>query len=202
MGAVKDLLVLLGKGVRVREIDKEYQEKKLFGPWGLEELAKLYKGFPKDKLQTAALYYCRKNLLDGLRELAVNLKKKGFILGILSSNPQFIIDSLRRFLPVDFAFGTQLDFCQGIANGKIKRELNMYEKSEILRREEEKYSITSQNVMVIGRATINHLLMAEEAGKFIGFNPETENLTKIINANQEIKKFLLLKNSSHFPQLR
>jgi len=42
MGVIKDFLVLSGKEKEVKKMDREYQIRKLFGTWGLEELDQLY----------------------------------------------------------------------------------------------------------------------------------------------------------------
>lgn len=49
MGGIKDLLVGLGKKEAI-DIDREYQFRKLFGPWGGEELAKLYQGLARKRV--------------------------------------------------------------------------------------------------------------------------------------------------------
>ena len=182
MGAIKDLLVLLGKGEKASLLDKIYQKKKFFGPWGLQELGQLYKGFSKDKLESLALSYSSTKLVDGLRETIVELKKQGFLIGALSSNPQFLMDTLKKKMPLDFSFGTQLDFSQKVANGRLWRELNRYGKAEILRKKREEYRLRKEDIILIGKPTITHLPMIKEAGVFIGFDPITENILEIIKS--------------------
>lgn len=179
MGGIKDILCLLGKEKEVGEIDREYQRRKYAGPWGLKELSKLYKGFSGDELRQISLDYCRQNLLPEMKEAVIKLKKKGFLIGVLSSNPQFMMDVLRKILPLDFAIGTELEFKKGVATGRIKREVNRYVKAEILRMKRKEYSVSKENVVVIRRATITHSLMAKEAGFFIGFDPMEDIMTDI-----------------------
>ena len=45
MGATKEILFPLGKEKEVKIIDEEYQRRKFSGPWGLEQVVSLYKGF-------------------------------------------------------------------------------------------------------------------------------------------------------------
>lgn len=179
MGAIKDILVLLGKEKEVKEIDAEYEKRKLLSPWGLKELAKLYFGFSKNELKKISFEYCQKNLLPGLKELVIELKKKGFLIGVLSSNPEFILDCLKLILPLDFVFGTQLDFQNGIATGEIKEEFTRYKKAEVLKRIIKKYGIKKENVIFVGKSTITQLPIAKEAGIAICFDPEKESFEDI-----------------------
>lgn len=179
MGGIKDLLVLLGKEKKVKEIDAEYQRRKFLGPWGLKELARLYQDISEDKLKEAAWEYCRKNLLKGIREFSVTLKEKGFLVGALSSNPQFMMDIVKDALPLDFAIGTQLEFREGIATGLIHKEVNRYTKAEILKRKRKEYGLNHKDVITIGRATITHLPMTRESGIFIGFDPRQETIEDV-----------------------
>ncbi|MCD6232841.1 hypothetical protein J7J81_00440 [bacterium] len=179
VGAIKDLLILLQKEKEVKEIDRIYQEKKFFGPWGLQELGRLYKGFSKSGLESLALHYSRNNLVNGLREAVMNLKKRNFLVGALSSNPQFVMDKLREKLPLDFAEGTQLDFYQNIANGKLWRELDRYKKADLLKKKLEKYGLRKEDVILVSTPSIVHLPMIKEVGFFIGFDPTTDNISEV-----------------------
>lgn len=179
MGGIKDLLVLLGKKKEAKEKDKEYQKRKLLGPWGLKELAELYKGFSEYELRRVALDYCQQNLLKGMREAVDGLKERGFLIGALSSDPQFMMDALKEILPLDFAIGTELEFKEGMPTGRIQKELTRYTKAEIIKMKRREYGLTKKNVIVIGRSSIAHLPMAREAGVFIGIDPAKETLEDV-----------------------
>jgi len=190
MGAIKDLLVGLGKKEAI-DIDEEYQWRKLFGPWGLDLLAELYQGFPEEKLKDISFDYEIEYLLPGLKEFVFELKDKGFLIGFLNSNPQFMMDSLKEHLPLDFAIGTQLEFKEGMATGKMKKEVNRYTKAEILKQKRKEYGIDKQNVITIGRSTITHLPIAKESGFYIGFDPTKETIsqiTRMIVTNKNLRK--------------
>lgn len=179
MGGIKDILCLLGKKKEINEIDREYQRRKFFGPLGLKKLVKLFRGNLKDRLKKVALDYCQQKLLKGMREALAEFKKRGFLVGVLSSNPQFVMDVLKEILPLDFAIGTELEFKKGVATGRIKKEVNRYTKARILKMKRKKYGLSKENVIVIRRATITHLPMAREAGVFIGFDPTKDTIIDI-----------------------
>lgn len=189
MGGFKDILVLLGKEKKVQEIDKEYQKRKISGPWGLEELAKLYRGFPEDKLKQIALNYCQKYLINGVKEFIKELKKRDFLIGAVSANPQFVMDALAEILPLDFSEGTKLEFKDGITTGKIQRKVDRYIKAEILREKRGKYGLKKENIIVIGDS-VTDLPMVKEAKVFIGFDGEKENagdICKMIITHEKLR---------------
>lgn len=190
MGAFKDILIYFGKEKEVVKIDKEYQKRKILGPWGLEKVAQLYRGISEKKLKEIAFDYCQKKLMEGMREIVVKLKERDFIVGALSSNPQFIMDTLKEILPLDFSEGTQLEFKNGIATGKIQKKVDRYGKAEILREKKKKYKIVKENVIVFG-GSITDIPMVKEAGVFIGFDAEKETIgdvTRMIVFNKEVLK--------------
>jgi len=171
MGAVKDVLVILGKGRETEEIDEEYQRRKFAGPWGLEELAKIYKGFSRNDLKEAALKYCQENLRSETREVLIELKKRGHILGALSANFQFIMDALLETLPLDFSEGSHIEFEEELATGGITKKTDRYMKTKILKEKMRNYGIEKENVIVIGHS-ITDLPMVKEAGVFVAFAPK------------------------------
>ena len=194
MGGFKDVLVLLGKGENVKKIDAEYRRKKHAGPWGLEKLSKLSKGFPGDKLRKTAFDYCKQNLQERAKETIKELKEKGFLVGALSSNPQFIIAPLTEILALDFSEGTQLEFKEGVATGKIQKKVDRYGKAKILEKKMKDYKLKKKDVIVIGHS-ITDLPMAELAGTFIAFCPKEdivkEKATKIVENFHQLKEELL-----------
>lgn len=193
MGGIKDLLVLLGKGKMVKTIDKEYQRRKFSGPWGLKELAELYKGFSLSKLKKVSLKYCQQNLLRGLKEASLLLKERGFLTGAISSNPQFLMDVVKDILLLDFAVGTELEFKKGVATGLIKKEVNRYTKTKILKTKRKKYGIAKKDVITLGRLAPSHLPLTKDVGKYIGFVPTKETLSDVfqmIIANKNLRKLL------------
>jgi len=193
MGGFKDILVLLGKEKEVQRIDEEYQRKKFTGPWGLKELADLYQGFSKDKLKKVAFNYCKQNLMKGARETLEELKKKSYLVGALSSNPRFVMGVLSEILPLDFCEGTQLEFKEGIATGRILKKVDRYRKAEILREKIKQFGIKKKNVTIVGDS-LTDLPMIEEAGLFIalGAKEEVKEKADIIVDRKDLKEILKL----------
>lgn len=192
-GGFKDILIVLGKDREVQRIDEEYQRRKHLGPWGLEELSKLYQGFSENELKRKVFNYCQQNLMEGAKAVLNKLKKKGYIVGALSSNPQFIMDALAQILALDFSEGTRLEFKGSGATGKIQKKVDRYGKAEILQEKMENYQIKKENLIVVGDS-ITDLPAAELAGVFIAFRPKDnivkERANKIVENFQQLKKLL------------
>ena len=113
-----------------------------------------------------------------MKEFIKELKKRDFLIGAISANPQFLMDALIKILLLDFSEGTKLEFKDGVATGKIKREVDRYIKAEILKEKREKYGLKKENIIVIGDSVTN-LPMVKEAKVFIGFDGKKEDAGEI-----------------------
>lgn len=190
-GGFKDILVILGKEKEVQWIDAEYQKRKHLGPWGLEQLANLYDGFNYEFLKTKALEYCRDNLMSGAEELIKHLKKNKYIVGAISSNPQFIMDALADLLNMDFSVGTKLGYQDNLATGKIDRKVDRYIKPRILAARQREWHINRENVVVVGDS-LTDVPIGELAGCFIAFNakPEAKEKADIIIEKKDLRELI------------
>ncbi len=173
IGAFKEILVFLGKEKQARRIDEEYQKRKLVAPWGLEQLAQLYKDVPQEKLKRLTLNYCQDNLMKGAERCFIKLKKRRYMAGALSSNPQFVMNVLSEMFSLSFAEGTKLEFKEGVATGKIVRPVDRHVKAQLLKEKMDKLYFEKQKTIVVGDS-ITDIPMAEKAGLFIAFNPKEE----------------------------
>jgi len=88
------------------------------------------------------------------------------------------MDALKEILPLDFSEGSELEFKNKKATGKIQRKVDRYIKSEILREKIKKYKLKKENVIVIGDS-ITDLPMAKESGIFIALLPKEKEVEKI-----------------------
>ncbi len=169
----KEILGLLGKETESEEIDKEYQKRKSSGPWGLEELVKLYQGFSKEELKKVALDYCENNIREESKQAIAQLKEKGYLVGVISSNPQFAGDALAEILSLDFAEGTEFEFENNVATGLIKRKIDRNIKPEILKEKINELGVQKQDVIVVGNS-VTTVPMSEIAEMFIAFLPKDD----------------------------
>ncbi len=163
---IKDILVILGKGEDVEKIDQEYQKRKNEGPWGLEEIAALYKGFSKDELEDVAVKYCDDNMQSRVKSFVEEARTHEAVLGLITANPQFVLDVLKEKFSLDFCYGTRLTFIDGVATGELEEKVDRFRKVQKLEKEMQNREIQKENTVVIGGA-VSDLPMAEKSGMFI-----------------------------------
>lgn len=190
-GGFKEILMLLGKKKEVLAIDREYQKRKHLGPWGLKELALLLKGFSIETVVKISKDYCVKKLMKGAQETISKLKEKNYTIGSISSNPKFVMDSLKKTLKLDFSCGNELELRKGIATGKILKKVDRYIKAEILKEKMTQYHIKKRNVAVVGDS-LTDVPMAELAAIFIAFNakPEVKESADILIKKKDLREIL------------
>jgi len=178
---MKDLLVLLGKKKEAKEIEREYQRRKLLGPWvrGIEKIAEQLQDNFIDRLVEVTSYYCERSLLKGIREFSQALREQNFLVGAVTSDPQFMMDVVKEDAKLDFAYGTELEFKSKIATGKVLKKLDRYDKAELIKRKAQEFNIPKQNIITIGESSIVHLPAAKKSNVFIGFDPRKETLSEI-----------------------
>lgn len=192
MGGLKDVLVMLGKEKEVQILEAEYQKIKHLGPWGLEEIVGLYRGRSINELKKLAEKYCGEALMCGAKEAVEGIKSKKYLVVAISSGPQFVLDVLKEKLDLDLVFGTQLEFSNGIATGKITKKIDRFTKKEILGNLIKDNKLSQKDVVAIGDS-ITDLPLGELAGKFIGFNikdKEVEERADIVIKEKDLKNIL------------
>jgi len=159
---IGDILVMLGKGEEVKALREEYDARKHKGPFGLEKMAELYGEFSEKDVLLAAEKYCEENMKAKRKELVEKIKEKGCKIGVVSANPQLVLDFLKERFDLDFVAGTEFYF----EKGKLKSKVDRYKKAEILKEKAFEFGVKKENIVVLG-SSVTDLPMAENAGKFI-----------------------------------
>lgn len=195
---MKDLLVLLGKKKEAIEIEREYQRRKLLGPWvkGIERIGSELQDNFVDRLMEVTSEYCDRSLLKGIREFSQNLKEQGFLVGAITSDFQFMMNIVKEKAGLDFAYGSELEIESKIITGRVLKKLDRYDKAEIIKKKSKEFCIPKENIITIGESSIVNLPAAKQSNIFIGFDPSKETLSEIarmIITNKNLKKFFLKK---------
>lgn len=191
IGGFKHLAIEIGKEKEIKDLHAEYEKRKHKGPWGLEQLAALFKGISYEKLQNIARSFCENNLMKGAKETISELKSKGFSIGLFSSNPLIITNQLKQILGADFSSGNELEFKDGSCTGKLARKADRYTKAEDLRKIIEENSISKLDIFIIGDS-ITDIPMAK-FGTFISFNSqdkEVDEIAKHVIKEKDLRKIL------------
>ncbi|MFO0939626.1 MAG: glycosyltransferase [Pirellulales bacterium] len=148
-----------------------------------QKLADLLRGTPQDVFQSVAMHT---QLSSGALELVIGLRKRGYVVGIVSDSYFIATEVIRRRVFADFSVAHVLSFHDGIATGELTISPAMRHKNGCKR-----HSICKHNVLrnIIDRfdsipriVAIGDndgdacLLMAANLG--IAFQPKTQNVAR------------------------
>lgn len=168
-----DILGLMGKGSEALKLQEEYEKRKETGPWGLEQYAGLYSGIEKEKLASVSAEYLSEQFRAGVQDTIRELKKRGYVVGAMSAHPDFVMDTLKEMLSLDFAEGTKFEYKDGKTTGKLAQELNRYGKGEVLNMLAERFGSTTDAIAVIANS-ITQIPMIKKSGSYIAFNQKND----------------------------
>lgn len=174
IGSFKEIGILLGKKKAVREHAEEYERRKQLGPWGLEELAMIFKGIEEKKAKKAAKEIIDKQLMPGTEETMHELMEKRYKIVSYSSSPIWIMHVLREKFNFMDICGNTLEVKNGIITGKLLEKVDRYVKAEQLKRFIAENKISKENIFIVGDS-VSDLPMAE-LGRFIAFNSDNQTV--------------------------
>lgn len=164
-----DILGLLGKWSAGLKIHEEYERRKEKGPWGLAQYAELYCCTTKENLITVATEYLSGQIRPGAQNAIRKLKERGYIVGIISAYPDFIMEALKDMFDMDFSEGTNFEYKDGVPTGRIAREVNRNNKCEILKEVSEHFGVMTDHVSTVANS-ITQVSLIEKVGRYVAFN--------------------------------
>jgi phosphoserine phosphatase SerB len=126
------------------------------------------------------------DLVEGTKEIVTELKKRGYIVGIITDSYDCIANHIKNKLGMDFTLSNELEFSKGICTGEVKIPSFLYNNPKSICRHTlcktnalisilEKYDIKMENTITIGDSN-NDLCMIKEAGMGIAFCSREELL--------------------------
>ena len=141
-------------------------------------------------------------IVDGTLEIISELKKRGYIIGIISDSYDCITTLIKNKLGMDFSLSNELEFSKSVCTGEVKipsffisnsRSICKHAmcKTNALLSVLEKHKIQKENAIAIGDS-MNDLCMIKEAGLGIAFCSKDD----LLNHHADI-----LINESSFMEL-
>lgn len=123
-------------------------------------------------------------LTEGTKEVVTELKKRGYIIGIISDSYDCISNHIKNKLGMDFSLSNELEFSKSVCTGEVKIPSFLFNNPNSLCRHQlcktnallnvmEKYNIKRENAITIGDS-MNDLCMIKEAGLGISFCSKDE----------------------------
>ncbi|MEO5581466.1 MAG: HAD-IB family phosphatase [Saprospiraceae bacterium] len=123
-------------------------------------------------------------VVEGTKEIIVELKARGYIIGIISDSYDCVTNHIKNKLGMDFSLSNELEFSKSISTGEVKIPSFFFNhvsslckhslcKTNALLSITQKYNIKRENSIAIGDS-INDLCMIKEAGLGIAFCSKDE----------------------------
>ncbi len=175
VGGFKLLAAAIGKAEEMRKQHEEYKKRMHAGPWGLEQLAEIFKGIKEADLIKHAEKIVEKHLRPEAKEVINKLRSKGYLIVAYSSNPSWIMNMLKKELQLDDVCGNVVEVKNGIVTGKLSVKMDRYGKEQHILQFMQRHKLTKQDVFIIGDS-VTDLPMAQH-GTFYAFNTSDEAVT-------------------------
>lgn len=121
-----------------------------------------------------------------IEEVVVELKKRGYIVGIISDSYDFVTSHVKNKIGADFSLSNELEFSNSTATGEVKIPSFFFNhqnsickhnscKTNALQHITEKYQVLLSNCIAIGDSA-NDLCMVQKAGIGVAFCSKNELL--------------------------
>jgi phosphoserine phosphatase SerB len=127
-------------------------------------------------------------IVRGAKEIISELKRRGYLVGIISDSYDFVANYIKNKLSVDFTLSNEMEFSKSICTGEVKipsfffKDLSSWCnhtvcKTNALLNVLRSLEIKNENTIVIGDG-LNDLCMMKNAGIGIAFNSEHEEINQ------------------------
>ncbi len=169
-----------------------------------KQIAKLLKGLNYAQLLSIA---DKIPLVRDAKEVISELKKRGYVVGIVSDGYEFIAQHIGNKLSADFAIANELEFSNGVATGEVKIPSFLMRtkdslckhnfcKSNVMLHLSEKYGIPRANILAIGDSDPD-ICMVKHAGIGVAFCSDSGILNRVADKVIDQKTFKPLLEFAH-----
>lgn len=141
-------------------------------------------------------------IVDDFADTVAKLKKKGYIIGLISNGYTLVSNYIKKKVDADFALAHQIEFFQGMVTGEINTPSSFFAsansicghgfcKTNALQYVCEQYNVRMQNCIAVGDSEYDRCMVAN-AGKGVSFCSSDEILQKLAVKNINEKSFAAL----------
>jgi glucosyl-3-phosphoglycerate synthase len=131
----------------------------------------------------------RIKIIDDAPMVIKELKKKGYICGIISDSYDVVTNHIKNKLKMDFSIANELEFSKSIATGEVKVPSAFMKnensicshdfcKANVLRQLAENYKIDIKNIIAVGDSE-NDICIVKESGIGIAFRSQNNYLNLV-----------------------
>lgn len=146
-------------------------------------------------------------IIDDAAYVIRELKKKGYICGIISDSYDIVTNHLKNKLKMDFSIANELEFSKSIATGEVKvpsafmknknsKCSHEFCKSNVLFQLAEKYNIEIKNIIAVGDSE-NDICLVKESGIGIAFCSQNNYLNLVADSKISEKSFVQILDIAH-----
>jgi HAD superfamily phosphoserine phosphatase-like hydrolase len=146
-------------------------------------------------------------IVSDAKEIIKELKKRGYIVGIISDSYDVVTNHIKNKLGMDFSIANELEFSRSIATGEVKVPsyfLRTYKsrcqhdfcKSNVLFQIADQYRVDITNTIAIGDSE-NDICLLRESGIGIAFCSDNKFLNIIADKVIEEKSFKQILDIAH-----
>lgn len=139
-------------------------------------------------------------IIDDAADVIRELKKKGYICGIISDSYDIVTNHLKNKLKMDFSIANELEFSKSVATGEVKvpsafmrnkhsKCNHDFCKSNVLFELAEKYKIDVKNIIAVGDSE-NDICLVKESGIGIAFCSKNNYLNLVADRIITEKSFV------------
>jgi phosphoserine phosphatase len=163
---IDEIASLAGVEEEVKKITNDAMHGKLNFKQSLEKRVALVKGLPSDEVKKLISTL---KLTEGAEETIGELKKRGYITGVVSGGFTIATDRIKEILGLDYAYSNELIEDNGKLTGEVKGPIMDEDaKGKILEELAEKEGIDLKDTVVVGDGA-NDISMFKKAGLKIAF---------------------------------
>ncbi len=141
-------------------------------------------------------------IVEDALEVVTELKKRGYVCGIISDSYDVVTNHIKNKLGMDFSVANELEFSRSIATGEVKipsyflrtkqsQCSHEYCKSNVIRQLSASYGIDISNITAIGDSD-NDICMVRECGTGISFYSQNKYLNLVADHLITVRSFIPL----------
>ena len=138
-------------------------------------------------------------MVEDALEVVTELKKNGYICGIISDSYDVVTNHIKNKLGMDFSVANELEFSNSVATGEVKipsyflrtkqsQCSHEYCKSNVIRQLSASYGISISNITAIGDSD-NDICMVRECGTGISFYSQNKYLNLVADHLITVRSF-------------
>jgi len=170
-------------------VDLFFKKRITYDDWARLD-ASLWRNLPFERVERiiSAMPYT-----EGAKETISVLRKKGFIVFLLSAGLSLVAERINGEIGVDEYLANELIVKNGFLSGEVKVNVSFYNKDDALNRMLPKWNLEMKDCVAVGDDP-TLIPLFEKVGLSIAFNPVDESIEKhadVVVRSQDLRSILL-----------